>query len=236
MADNSNQTNTMTSSRRRTARIAGLYYLVLAITGAYGIMYVPSQVIVDGNVVATANNIMNQEFLFRTGIFSNLLCQVMFIFLVLTLYQLLKDVQERLAKIMVALVIVAVPIAVLIIFNQLFALITLNDRFMKTFEEIHRNTLTMAFLKMYGNGTSGIGIFWGLWLIPFGQLVIKSGFIPKIFGVFLILGGIAYIIDATAFIMFPRFVPQTNILVGIFSSLAEISMVLWLLIKGVENT
>ena len=226
----------MTSSRKRTARIAGLYYLVLAITGAYGIMYVPSQVIVAGDADATSNNIMNQEFLFRTGIFSNLLCQVMFIFLVLTLFQLLREVQERLAKIMVALVIVAVPIAFLITFNQLFALITLKESFMNSFEPAQRHTLTMAFLKMYGDGTSVIGIFWGLWLIPFGQLVFKSGFIPKILGVLLILGGVSYVIDAATFILFPQFVSQTNMLVGVFSSVAEFAMVLWLLIKGVKNT
>jgi hypothetical protein len=88
---------------------------------------------------------------------------------------------------------------------------------------------------MYQDGIVIIGIFWGLWLIPFGQLVYKSGFIPIIFGVLLIAGGISYLIDFTIFILVPEFHAQTNILVAVTSGIAELSMVLWLLIKGIKS-
>lgn len=93
----------------------------------------------------------------------------------------------------------------------------------------------MSKLQIYQNGIVIIGIFWGLWLIPFGQLVYKSGFIPKIFGVLLIAGGVSYLIDVTVFILLPGFHDKTNILVAVTSSIAELSMVLWLLIKGIKT-
>ena len=88
---------------------------------------------------------------------------------------------------------------------------------------------------MYEDGIVIIGIFWGLWLIPFGQLVSKSGFIPKILGILLIAGGISYLIDVSAFILIPKFHAQTTVLVAVTSGIAEISMVLWLLIKGIKS-
>ncbi len=220
---------------RYTARMAGYLYLALAISGAIGIMYIPSQIFVTGNFAETAQNILQKEFLFRAGVLSNLFCQTLFIFLVLTLYRLFVQVNILLARIMVALVMVAVPIAYFIIFNQLFALTILKEDFMIIFEPAQRQALAQVFLKMYNNGILVIGIFWGLWLIPFGQLVFRSGFMPKILGILLIIGGVTYVIDAVTFILLPKFHTQTSSLVGIASSVAELAMVLWLLIKGVQN-
>ncbi len=222
-------------SLKTTARIAGILYLVMAISGGYGIMYVPSQLVVAGNLATTTNNILNNDLLFRTGIFSNLVCQTVFVFLVVTLYQLFKNVSKQLARTMFALVVVAVPIAFFIIFNQLYVLLLLKEEFIKALEPLQIQTLTMTFLKMYDYGNTVIGIFWGLWLIPFGQLAYKSGFIPKIFGILLIAGGISYVLDAAMFILYPGLNSVTNILVGITSSIAELAMVLWLLIKGVND-
>lgn len=220
---------------KKTARIAGVLYLIVAITGGYGIMYVPTQIIVTDNLAATTNNILNNEFLFRSGIMSNLICQTVFIFLVLTLYRLFEQVDKLLTRTMCALVIVAVPIAFLIIFNQLYALLLLKEGFMKSFQPAQEQSLTMMYLKMYDYGNGIIAIFWGLWLIPFGQLVYKSGFIPKILGVLLIVGGTTYVLDTFTYVLFPGFHTITSAVVGITSSIAEISMVLWLLIKGVND-
>lgn len=221
---------------KKTARTAGFLYLIVAISGGYGIMYVPTQLIVTNDPASTTSNMLNNEFLFRTGVMSNLVCQTVFIFLVLTLYRLFQQIDKRLARTMFSLVMVAVPIAFLVILNQFYALLLLKEGFMKTFEPAQVQSLTMLYLKMYAYGTSIIGIFWGLWLIPFGQLVIKSGFIPKILGILLIVGGISYVLDSTTYILFPGFHSITNTVVGITSSIAELSMVLWLLIKGVNDT
>ncbi|RZJ52922.1 MAG: DUF4386 domain-containing protein [Flavobacterium sp.] len=223
------------SAEKKTARKAGLLYLLIAITGVFGIMYVPVQLFVTSDINLTAKNILDHELLFRFGILSSLICQTTFVFLALTLYNLFKDVNAHLARTLVALVIVGVPIAFLIIFNEYYILLILKEKFMTNFSSIEQNSLAMLSLKMYGKGNVLIGIFWGLWLLPFGQLAYRSNFIPKIFGILLIVGGTAYLIDATTFILFPDYHPVTGMLVGITSSIAEFAMIFWLLAKGVKN-
>ena len=114
------------------------------------------------------------------------------------------------ARSLLALVIISVAVAFYIIFNQLEAFEILQSNFMTSFEQIQKQELAMSEFQMYQNGIVLIGVFWGLWLIPFGQLVFKSGFIPKIFGVLLIAGGITYLIDVTVFILFPAFHDKTG--------------------------
>jgi len=228
--------NNQNMSLKRTARIAGFLYLAIAVTGAFGIIYTPSVLIVSDDVSLTARNIVANEFLFRLGIYSGLICQTVFVFLAVVLYKLFENVSMHLSRTLFALIIVSVPISILIIFNQFLTLLLLKEPYMANFEQIQKDSLAMAGMKMYMNGNVIIGIFWGLWLIPFGQLVIKSNFIPKFLGVLLIVGGISYLIDATTFILFPKFQDKTNMLVSIFSSVAELGMVLWLTIKGVKNS
>jgi hypothetical protein len=217
------------------ARIAGLLYLINAITGAFGIIVIPAKLIVPDNVAATVHNIISNEFLFRCGILSSFVSQIIFVFLALTLYKLFEKVSIFLTRTLLALVVTSVPIAFFIIFYQMSAFSMLKESFMTSFEQVQQYSLAMSKLKMYENGIVVIGIFWGLWLIPFGQLVYKSNFIPKVFGILLIAGGISYLIDVITFILIPEFHAQTNILVAIISTIAELSMVLWFLIKGIRS-
>ena len=150
------------------------------------------------------------------------------------MYKLFKKVNKNLSISLLALVVASIPVGFYIIFNQFEALVILQNNFMTSFESVKIQELAMLKLQTYQNGIVLIGVFWGIWLIPFGQLVYKSGFIPKIFGVFLVAGGISYLIDVAVFILFPSFHDQTNILVAITSSIAELSMVLWFLLKGIS--
>lgn len=224
----------MNPNLKKTARVAGLLYLINAITAAIGIMAIPGKLIVPGNVAETAKNILDNDFLFRFGILNGFASQIVFIFLALTLYKLFVNTNKNLASCLFALVVASVPVAFYIIFNQIEALSLLQNNFMSSFEQIKIQELALSKLQMYQNGIALIGIFWGLWLIPFGQLVFKSEFIPKIFGILLIAGGISYLIDVTAIILFPELHDNTNVLVAVTSSIAELSMVLWFLIKGIK--
>jgi hypothetical protein len=221
------------TSPKHSARLAGLLYLILGITGGYGIMYVPSQIIVRGNAAATTNNILANEFLFRTGIVSLLISSIIFVFLVLVLYRLLKQVNEHQAKLMVALVLVQVPIGFMIETFNITSLMIIKGEIMKALEPDERQNLAMLFLNIHRYAMITLEVFWGLWLIPFGQLVYKSGFIPRILGILLIIAGIGYTIDSLTFILFPNYRNLTSLPASIFSAIGEISTILWLLIKGV---
>lgn len=223
-------------SNKKTARIAGLLYLFLAITGAYGIAYVPSKIIVTGDILTTANNIMTHEMLYRIGILCQLICQTLFVYLVLTLYRLLKEVNKNYATQMVALVIVSVPIAFVNTLNQIAALILLKDaNFLTTFQPDQLNTLVMIFFNLYEQGIIIVQIFWGLWLLPFGLLVYKSSFIPRLIGVFLILGGIGYVVASLTNFLYPQYGLIVDNIATIPSMIGEFSIILWLLIVGVKN-
>lgn len=224
------------NSRKKTARIAGLLYLIMGITAPIGIMYVPSVIIVPGDAMATAGNITHSELLYRLGIYSILMSQVSFIFLVLTLNRLFKGVNEKHAKLMVSLVIAAVPIAFLNELTQIVPLILLSGAdFLKAFEQDQLNTLVMVFLKLHGQGIDLAAVFWGLWLFPFGYLVIKSGFIPKILGILLIIGCFAYLTDSSVALLIPRYRGVLGNLLMLPLAAGEILMILWLLIKGTRD-
>ena len=111
----------------------------------------------------------------------------------------------------------------------------LKGEILKSFELNQRQDLAMSFLKINSNMTLTLEAFWGLWLIPFGQLVYKSGFIPRILGILLILGGIAYLIESFTGLLLPNNVSTVSQFTFVFYSLAEISTMLWLLIKGVKS-
>ena len=224
------------NSNKKTARIAGFWYLLMAITGPIGLLYVPSRLIVPGDATETATNIMASETLFRLGIASNLLCQIAFVFLVLALYRLLKGVNQGHASLMVALVLVSVPIAFLNMLNPLAVLLLLSgSSFLTVFEPDQLHALVMVFVNLQEYGTVIVEIFWGLWLLPFGLLVFKSGFFPKILGVLLILACIGYVASSFTFILFPRFEEIVSAYATMPEAIGELSMVLWLLIVGAKE-
>ena len=223
------------NSLKKTARIAGFWYLLMAITGPVGLLYVPSKLIVPGDATTTANNIMASETLFRIGIVSNFLCQLAFIFLVLALYRLLKGVSQQHASTMVALVLVAVPIAFLNMLNPLAALLLLSGAgFLTVFEPNQLQALALVFLDLQEQGTIIAQIFWGLWLFPFGWLVIKSGFFPRLLGVLLIAACFGYLAHSLTFFLFPGYEAIVSSYMAVPEAIGELSMVLWLLIKGVN--
>lgn len=224
------------NSIKKSARTAGLYYLIMAVSAAFGMMYVSSTIIVTGDATATANNIMKFDLLYRLGIISNLICQISFIFLVLALNRLFKGINEKYAKLMVSLVIAAVPIAFIVEIIKIAALHLLgNADYLKVFEQDQLNALVMVFINLHEQGILIVGIFWGLWLYPFGYLVIKSQFIPKILGILLIIGCFAYLVDSITALLIPQHRDIISNILLLPLSAGEILTILWLLIIGARE-
>ena len=223
------------NSLRKTAKLAGLLYLILVITGVYSIMYVSSQIIVQGDVITTAKNILAKEFLFRTGIINDLISNTIFVLLVLVLYRMFKQVNEHQAKLMVAFVIVQVPAVFIMEALNITSLTIFKGEILQTIELNQKQDLAMLFLKINDNGTLTMEMFWGLWLLPFGLLVYKSRFIPRIFGILLVIAGISYIVDSFVSLLFPTYSTFVNQPTLLLVAIGEISITLWFLIKGVKN-
>jgi len=221
---------------KESARMAGLLYLLMAVTSAFGLLYVPSKIIVAGNAVRTANNILASESLFRLGIISSLIGQISFIFLVLALYNLFKRTNETHARLMVALVLAAVPIMFVNTLIQLGSFIVLGGAdYLKAFGPDQLNALMMVFLNLSNYGIYVVQIFWGLWLFPFGLLVSKSGFIPRVLGVLLIISCFSLLVDSFAFLLIPSGHDIVSKFTAAPMAIGEFSIILWLLIKGVKS-
>ncbi|NVK65931.1 MAG: DUF4386 domain-containing protein [Flavobacteriales bacterium] len=198
-------------------RKAGLLYLLLIPLGVLGILFIPSYFFVADDINATMENIANDEGLFRMGIVSSLATQIVQIFVVLALYRLFKEVNQRMAAFMVISILVAVPIAML---NEL--------NYFAVLESLGNGEQVSLFLSLHEYGVFIAQIFWGIWLFPMGYLAYKSGFIPKIIGVLLIIACFGYLIDSM--MVFLKL--DLGFVFSDFTFLGEFAIVLWLIIKG----
>ena len=214
----------------RTARIAGVLYVIPWFLSIFAFM-LRQNLIVSGDDAATAENIMASESLFRLSIVSDLIVQVVFIVLVLFLYRLLKPVNRNVAVLMVILFLVSVPIAMLNELNHAAVLLLLSSADSLTmFTANQLQTLVPLFLDLHEIGIMIAYIFWGLWLFPLGYLVFKSGFLPRILGILLMISCFGYLVDFFAFFLFP----DAGVAINMYTSWAELLLCLWLLIKGVD--
>jgi len=221
-------------SKNNIARLAGFTYLILVITGIFYLLYVPKQFVVWNDAVATANNILNDEFLFRLGIFVGIISNITFLILPFILYKLFESVNKTCALLMVVLAVVSIPFSLAYTINLLDILTLLDgDQYLATFEVEQIHTQVMLALNSYYNGMSIVKVFWGLWLFPFGYLAFKSNYLPKIFGIALMMGCFSYLIKFTVGILFPEIdIPS---FVRYPSAFGEIGICLWLLIMGIKE-
>jgi hypothetical protein len=217
---------------KAAARFAGILYLLMSVTGAFSILYLPVAFIVRGDATATAQRITDAGFLYRIVILSDLVSQTLFIFLVFSLYNLLKDVNRKHAMLMVMLVLVSVAVGVANLLNQIAPLVVLSGAgFLSVFTKPQLDAVALGFLNLHSKGVLVDSAFWGLWLFPFGFLVIKSGFIPRILGVLLIIAGVAYLAGSFIPLLFPDY-PQIVAQITPVLEAAELPIIFWLLIAG----
>ncbi len=221
----------------KIARTAGLLYLIVAVTGIFSLLYVPSQMIVRGDAFATASNILASESLFRLGIIIGLISSTAFLLLPFALYRLLEQVDKNVAALMVVLAVASVPISFVNLAHYLDALSLLSGAdYLQAFTTDQLHALMYLSLKASGNGSLVSELFWGLWLLPFGYLVFKSGFLPRILGILLMIGCFGYLTEVFGRILFPVGYGAAGIsnFIIIPSALGEVGTCLWLLIKGVR--
>jgi len=221
-------------SLKKTARLAGLLYLIWIITGLYSIFYIPSQINMRDDAVTAAQNILSNEFLFRTGIINDLISSIIWVFMVLVLYQLFKSVNERHAKLLVALVIVQIPTFFFMEAFNITSLMIFKGEILKTFELSQRQDLAMLFLKINDYVVSTLVLFWGLWLFPLGILVYRSRFLPRFLGIWLLINGFALLVLSFTSLLLPQYKDMV-FKIAFPAMLGEVAFMLWLLIKGAKE-
>lgn len=218
---------------KRHARVAGAIYLVMAVIAPVGLMYVPGQLIVPGDAAATAERLRASGWLLRLGIGSELTHQAIAVFLVLALYRLFRPVDEWKAKQLVALgALVSVPIMFVNVLNGIAALTLANGgAALSAFTRPQLDTLAYLSLRLHGQGITVASVFWGLWLFPFGLLVIRCGFIPRILGVLLMVAGTAYLATAATTLVVTPYAPVVSTICAPLI-VAEVPIIIWLAFWG----
>lgn len=209
--------------------------MILGVTAPIGLMYVPGKLIVSGDATATADRIRASESLFRLGIAGELIPQVVGIF-ALALYRLFKGVNKTLAlQLLILGSLVSVPITMLNVLNNVAALVVLSGvDFLSVFDQAQLDALAYLFIRLHGLGLDIAWIFWGLWLFPFGMLVIRCGFIPRILGYLMMIAGATYLANAFAVLTVPQAAPLIE-KVAMPLYFGEVPIMFWLLIWGARG-
>jgi len=224
------------NSDKKTARIAGVLYLLNGIFSGFAFAYVIGKVYVAGNAAATAANVVAYSGLVRIGVAADLFQATIWVFLAMTLYLLLKHVNKSAASTMVVLVAVGAAIVCL---NDVFQFeslrIATDNAYAAAFGNAGSNALVLLLLDIHHYGFLIAQIFFGLWLVPLGYLAYKSGMFPKSLGVALIAGGACYLVGMLAVFLIPDLGEKINTFITIPSAIAEIWMLGYLLVIGVRT-
>ena len=220
---------------KRQARLAGLLYFLASVPAPIGLIYVPNKLIVLNDATATANHIRDSESLLRLGIACELWQATMFIFVALALYRLFKAISEAHALAMMILMLVSIPIFLLSVVNEIAALLVVSGaNFLSVFDLGQLNALAYIFMRLHSRTNLVAYTVGALWFFPFGILVIRSGFIPRILGYLLFLAPFGYLPGSLAFLFWPDYGP----VIDKFSenlTVCEVPIILWLLIWGAKD-
>ena len=218
-------------SLRKAAIVAGFGLLIMSILAAFANFYVLPSLIVPGDAATTANNIMANELLFRIGICSFIIVIVLDVVVAWALYVLLKPVNKSLSLLAAWFRLVYATIFGIALANLFNVLRLLSDAdYLTVFEIDQLYAQVMLSLNAFSDGWQIGYVFFGLHLCVLGYLVFKSGYIPKILGVLLIIAGLGYLIDSYAIFLLPNY----EATIGYVTFIGEVLFMLWLLIKGAK--
>lgn len=229
------------NTNKKTARMAGFLYLIYIVVSIFADVFGRSKIIVLGDAATTAENIMASAWEFRIGFVSDLVAGVLFLLTAWALYVLLKPVNKNLALLFLLLNLGGVAVWC---FSDLFLitsqLLLSGADYLKVFQADQLQALAMLSLCAYIFGFLGIAqLFFGAWLFPLGYLIFKSGFLPRILGVILMVHCVVWLMSALQFFLFPAFIGTTFVGITYISYplgfISEFGLSLWLLIKGAKE-
>ena len=220
----------------KTARIAGVLYLLVGIFGGFAEGYLEPKMYVAGNAAVTAGNVVANSGLVRLGVIADLLDGTFFIILALILYVLLEHVRKSMARAMLVFVVIAAAITCISALFEYEGLRVATGAVDMAYLGIRgSNALVLLLLDSQHYGLLIAQIFFGLWLAPLGYLAYKSGWFPKSLGIILIAACVSYLVDFLAAFLFPETSKVIHGFAIILPAIAEPWMVLYLLIVGVRT-
>ncbi len=211
--------------------MAGFWYVVLIPLGFFAVAYIPSFLLIPGDIATTVTNIADSASLFRLAMVSTILMNIVTIIIVVLLYRLLKSSGLIMALLMLTTMLFGAVISTLNELNNFAALVLSSAEATAVFTTPQIHYLVGLFLDMHKHGAHIAAIFWGIWLFPLGYLIIKGNYMPKIIGILLVVAGIGYVVDSLMLFLAPQF----TITLSDYTFVGELALAFWLLIKGVNT-
>lgn len=219
-------------SLRLYARLAGLLGLATVVAGGFGEVYVPDTLIVSGDPGATAERILGHESLFRLGFASYLVEALCDATLTMLFWVLVRPVHRHVAMLMVVFRVISTcgfGASQVLYFGALTTL--LNDQTTAALPPVQREAIAYLLLRIAGFGGMLFSTFYGAANVCLGWLVYRSGYIPRIFGVGIVLTGTAFAVHTFLLILAPAY--ASGLLLAT-AGIAFIPFVTWLLVRGVD--
>ncbi len=223
-------------SNKKMGRLAGLLFLILVLTGVFAEFFVRQKLYVLNDHGATAQNIIENQWLFRLGFVSDLVMSTMFFVYGYMLYLIFKAVNKHVSLFLLLCIVISVAMFCQNTLNQFAVLDVLtNTGYSEAFKPEQLQVLSSFFQNIHIKGYYINQIFYGLYLLPLGYMIIKSGIVPKLIGVFLLLGFTGDMIDFVVYFLFPNLESIWLANITLPADIGELSLCLWFLIKGVRS-
>ena len=231
-------TKTNDLMKKSQVRITGFMYLAVIICAGFSQGYARGTLVVHGDAVATATNIMQNAGLFRLGLTTDLIAFLLDAVISVMLYQMFKPFNKNLAMVSAALRLIAHPaIGSLNLLNHFLAIHVLGGAdLLGSFEPDQLQSMSMLFMDAHRNGYLIAGAFFGIHCFLLGILIYKSNIFPKIFGGFMIGAAAGYLLETFGNFSMPGYEEWTALIVGVAAALGEVSLTVYMIIKGVTNS
>jgi hypothetical protein len=222
------------SSPQLYARIGGVLYLMLIGLGIVG-QVVKEKVIVSGDAAATAANLMSMETLWRFGIAFEFLALICVIALAMIYFVLLRPVSRELNLLATFLRLIGIAVEAVAALNLATALFPLGSAaYLKAFTPEQLYAMASLAIKSHSYGYTLALLFFGFTFLFHGRLIFKSGFLPRVLGLMIQVGGVCYLTNSFVFFLAPSFSGMLFPWILLPCFVAELSLALWLLVKGVN--
>jgi hypothetical protein len=224
------------TSPQTYARIGGLSYLIIIVAGAMGELFIRNKIVITGDAIATTKSILASPLLWRVGIFGDLVMHVFDLVLGLVYYTLLKQVNKKLALLSLLFGLIQTAVLVANKINLMLPLFLLEDAgYLKAFNQEQLQVLSYVAIKTHDYGFGFGLIFFGFECLIDGYLIFKSEFLPRVLGIAIFIVGICYLTNTFLLIFSPKLEGLLfSTVLGPLILIGELSVCLWLLIKGVN--
>lgn len=223
------------TSPRLMARIAGAFYLITIIVGLFAEVAVRGRVIVSGDAAATAQNILASENMYRLAFAADIIGGAAYTVVTLLLYELLKPVSRSLALLAAFFSLVGIAIGGMAALAHLAPLLLLKGVYMAPFTTAQVQAMALLSLKLHAQGYLIALVFFGLYEVLLGYLIFQSRFLPRTLGVLVAIAGLAFLTNSFALFLDPWLGNALNPILLLLDAVGEISLMLWLLVIGVNE-